>query len=64
MANQVLMDWEELIELVEDQDFLYALLEAGVVDWDGYERAVELYKENTLDLEDDDGFLDNSTGEA
>lgn len=59
MANQVLIDWDELLELIEDQEFLECLHEAGVSDWEGYNKAINLFKES-LD-ESDPGLFDDES---
>jgi hypothetical protein len=36
---------EEYDELVKDSDFLHALEQAGVDNWEGYSDAVDIYRE-------------------
>lgn len=43
--GHTLVDNEELRELIDDSDFLRALISAGVDNWSGYDFAQELYEE-------------------
>lgn len=40
---------EEYDELLDDQAFLEALRRAGVDNWDGYEEALDIYREEHQD---------------
>ena len=50
--NYVSISLEEYIRLVEDQQFLNCLEQAGVDNWEGYEHAISLWREYK-DEEDD-----------
>lgn len=47
--SQVTISQEEYDELIKAQEWLFALEAAGVDNWDGYEEALEIYREGQGD---------------
>lgn len=46
LYNQSIIDNEELRELRDDQKMLFALMDAGVDQWEGYDEALINYRES------------------
>ena len=52
ISDTTVVDKEDYRELLDERKLLYALIDAGVEDWDGYNVALGLYREAENDEQD------------